>query len=174
VLKRRELENYLLEPSALATVLTTFMPGEATPVSAEEVETFMADAAERLRGNIVANRVARQVAPRRLMMDHQLRQYLADAGADAEQITSAVLERLATPQEIRELVERSWAEAQRDVTSREGAELLEIAPGQEILDQVFMHFAGRHYDKRRHGVALAKASTPPVEIRETLEAFLND
>jgi hypothetical protein len=55
-----------------------------------------------------------------------------------------------------------------------GKDLLRIAPGQEILDEVFMHFAGRHYDKRRHGAALAKAIPPPDEIREILEAFLSD
>jgi hypothetical protein len=174
VLKRRELENYLLESSALAAVLAPFVPAAASPVNAGSIDSYMAETAERLRGKIIANRVARQVAPGRPMMDHRLRQHLGDIAANAEQIIDAVLERLATPQEIRDRIARSWAEAHEDASSHQGKDLLRIAPGQEILDEVFMHFAGRHYDKRRHGAALAKAIPPPDEIREILEAFLSD
>jgi hypothetical protein len=154
-------------------VLTSLAP-EANPAKAHEVEAIMASAAERLRGKIIANRVARRIAPARLLMDHRLRQRLAETNASADQITTAVCERLMTPQEVQDQVSQSWAEAEHDITMRHGPDLLAIAPGEEILDEVFMGLTGRHYDKRRHGVALARAAPPPAEIRQILEAFLNN
>jgi hypothetical protein len=173
VLDRRELENYLLEPAAIAAVLASLAP-EADPAKAHEVEFIMASTAERLRGKIIANRVARRIAPARLLMDHRLRQCLAEASASEDQITSAVRERLMTPEEVQDQVSQAFAEAEHDVAMRHGLDLLAVAPGEEILDEVFMRLAGRHYDKRRHGVALARATPPPAEIRQVLEAFLND
>lgn len=172
VLERRELENYLLEPDAIATVLTSLAPG-ANPVKAHDVESIVASAAERLRGKIIANRVARRIAPARPLMDHRLRQCLAEANASADQITSAISERLMTPQQVQDQVNQSWAEAEHDVTMRHGPDLLAIAPGEEILDEVFMRLVGRHYNKRRHGAALARAVPPPAEVRRILETFLN-
>ena len=107
-------------------------------------------------------------------MDHRLRQELASAGADADAIAAAVLERLMTAQDVRDQVDRSWAEAQEDVAQLEGTSLLAAAPGEEILDAVFMHFTGRHYRKRDDGAAIAKAIPPPGEIQRVLEAFLAD
>jgi hypothetical protein len=107
-------------------------------------------------------------------MDHRLRQELAGSDADADAIAAAVLERLMTAQDVRDQINRSWAEAQEDVAQLEGTALLAAAPGEEILDAVFMHFAGRHYRKRDDGVAIAKATLPPGEILRALEAFMAD
>jgi hypothetical protein len=134
----------------------------------------MASTAERLRDKTIANRVARRIAPAQPLMDHRLRQRLAEAGANEDQITSAVRERLMTPQEVQDQVSNAFAEAKHDLAMRHGPELLAIAPGEEILDEVFMRLVGRHYDKRRHGMALARVTPPPAEIRQVLEAFLNN
>jgi hypothetical protein len=64
------------------------------------------------------------------------------------------------------------AEAQEDVAQLEGTALLAAAPGEEILDAVFMHFARRRYRKRDDGVAIAKVTLPPGEIQLALEAFM--
>ena len=173
VLKRRELENYLLEPDALVPVLAPLAPN-GTPITAEDVAAVIAQAANQLRRKIIVNRVARQIRPTRLLMDHRLRQELASADADADAIAAAVLERLMTAQDVRDQVDRSWAEAQEDAAQLEGTGLLAAAPGEEILDAVFMHFTGRHYRKRDDGVAIAKAIPPPGEIQRVLEAFLAD
>jgi hypothetical protein len=170
VLERRELENYLLEPAAIAAVLTSLSSGTDS-VRAEDVEPVMTDAAERLRSKIIANRVARKVVPPRPLMDHRLRQRLANSGANADQIADAVIERLVTAQEIEDQVNQAWAEADREVNGQHGTDLLAIAPGEEILDEVFMRLKGRHYDKRRHGIALARATPPPPEIQQILETF---
>ena len=107
-------------------------------------------------------------------MDHRLRRELAGSDADADGIAAAVLERLMTAQHVRDQIDRSWAEDQDDVAQLEGTALLAAAPGEEILDAVFMHFVGRHYRKRDDGVAIAKATVPPGEIRRVLEVFMAD
>jgi len=173
ILARRELENYLLDPAALATVLGALLPpGTEAPPSAD-VATVIDEAAWGLRQKIIVNRVCRQVGPARPLMDHAIRQDLASAGADADQVTTAVLERLITADDLRAQIAGAWAEAERDVASQEGAELLAIAPGEEILEAVFQRFAGRRYDKRRDGPAIAKAMNPPQEIKDLLTAFMS-
>jgi hypothetical protein len=79
--------------------------------------------------------------------------------------------RLMKDADVRSQITESWAEAEKDVAGRSGAELAAIAQGEEILDAVFMKFAGRHYRKRIDGPAIARASEPPAEIREKLNAF---
>lgn len=64
--------------------------------------------------------------------------------------------------------------AGQDVARHEGPELLAIAPGEEILSAVFQKFAGRRYDKRRDGPAIAKAMAPPEEIKNLLAEFMTD
>src|SRR5262249_34158018 len=128
---------------------------------------------EGLRQKIIVNRVARQIAPPRMLMDHRLRQELAGANAELGQVTSAVLERLMTADALREQIAAAWAIAEADVNSHQGTGLLEIAPGEEVLDAVFMRYAGRHYAKRADGPAIAKAMQPPAEIREVLDGFLD-
>ncbi len=85
-----------------------------------------------------------------------------------------MLERLITPVDLESQIAAAWAEAELDVASHTGAALLAIAPGEEILDGIFMRYAGRHYDKRTDGAAIAAAMKPPAEIRELLEAFMAD
>jgi hypothetical protein len=167
------LENYLLEPDALALALAPLAP-KGKLITAEDVAAVIAQAADRLRRRIIVNRVARQIRPAPLLMDHRLRQELASADADADTIAAAVLERLMTAQDIRNQIDRSWAEAQEDIAQLEGTGLLAATPGEEILDAAFMHFVGRHYRKRDDGVAIAKAMPPPGEIQRVLEAFLVD
>jgi len=173
VLGRRELENYLLDPAAVAAVFGSLVSDGATLPSAGDVAAAMSEAAEGLRRRVVINRVCRQVGPTRPLMEHALRRQLADAGAAQDGITTAVLERLMSPEELSAQIAAAWEAAESDVISQAGEDLLAIAPGEEILNAVFQRFAGRHYNKRRDGVAIAKAmSAPPDEIRGLLEAFM--
>jgi putative AbiEii toxin of type IV toxin-antitoxin system len=175
VLQRRELENYLLDPSAVATVLGPLAETKAAPPSAADVAAAMNQAAESLRTKIVVNRVCRQVHPARPLMEHSLRQRLAHNGADIETVTTAMLERLLTQDELRAQIKAAWEAAEADVASRSGDELLAIAPGEEILNAVFMRFARRGYKKREDGLAIAKAmAAPPEEIQTLLQAFMLD
>jgi len=175
VLQRRELENYLLDPPAVATVLGPLIEAGMAPPSAQDVAAAFNEAAESLRTKIVINRVCRQVHPARLLMDHSLRQDLARENADIETLTTAILERLMTQDELRSQIKAAWEAAEADVASRSGDELLAIAPGEEILNTVFLRFARRRYKKRDDGVAIAKAmAAPPAEIQALLETFMKD
>ena len=173
VLRRRELENYLLDPEALAAVLTRFV-NPATPVPPETISEALGTAAESLRRKIVINRVARRVAPRRMLMDHQTRRRLASEGVDQAAFAEAVAERLMPETELRQQIAAAWQEAEADVAERAGQALLEIAPGEEVLDILFRQYAGRGYDRREHGPMIAAAMKPPEELSDVLGKLWND
>jgi hypothetical protein len=174
LLARRELENYLLDPAAIASVLTSLDLQDNGPPTAAQVAAVMNQAADGLRRKIVVNRVCRQIGPSQPLMGHKLRQELASAGADREQIATKVIERMMTVNDLRAQIAKVWAEAEQDVASHQGAQLLAIAPGEEILDTIFRRFAGRPYDKRRDGPAIAQAAPPPTELGKVLGDFLAD
>jgi len=173
VLRRREIENYLLDPAAVAMVLGSVIPDGTSVPSVEDVAMAMTEAAEGLRRRIVVNRVCREVVPVRLLMDHKLRRQLADAGADKDEIAASVLERLVSPEELRARISAAWDAAESDVARQAEEDLLAVAPGEEILKAAFMRFANRGYSKRDDGVAIAKAmAAPPDEIKRLLEEFM--
>ena len=172
VLARRELENYLLDPETLAAVLGDQVRGGVPQPSTSEIEAGIIRAAESLRNTIIVNRVARQIAPARPLMDTELRHRLA--GASGDDIITAVLERLMTPAAVGDQVTRLWEEAADDVAGHVGVGLLVIAPGKEVLDSLYMQFIGRHYKERSDGMAIARAMHPPIEIGQLIRGFLSD
>lgn len=174
VLQRREIENYLLDPQAIADVVRQLVPPSTPAPDAQMVAHALRVAAENLRHKIVINRVARRIAPARQLMDNKLRKRLANDGVDRTKFTDAVIERLMTPTDLRAEVTAWWAEAEADVTNHVGEALLKIAPGQEVLDTLFLQYTGRHYDKRVHGPAIAAAMSPPAELTELLSTFMED
>ena len=46
------------------------------------------------------------------------------------------------------------------------------SPGEEILDALFLQYAGRHFDKRTDGAAIAAAMKPRAELAQLLKAFM--
>ncbi len=174
LLARRELENYLLDPAAIAAVLGSLEPHGKEPPTAKQIADVMTEAAEALRRKIVVNRVCRQIGPSQTLVGHKLRQELANAGADAQEITARVLDRMMTAEDLRAQIATVWAAAEQDVANHHGAGLLAIAPGQEILNTIFQRFAGRTYNKRRDGPGIAKTMSPPAEIGKVLNDFLAD
>jgi hypothetical protein len=174
VLQRREIENYLLDPDAIAEVLRPLVPPGTPEPDGPVIAEALQSAAEKLRQKIVINRVARRVVPALPLMDTTLRQRLADDGVDLNGFTDSVIERLMTPTDLRAQITAAWGEAEADVASHTGEALLEIAPGEEILDALFLQYAGRHYNKRVHGPAIAAAMSPPVELAELLGTFMAD
>jgi hypothetical protein len=142
------------------------------PQSVAEIEEAMLRAAESLRNTIIVNRVTRQIVPAQPLMDTRLRHELAGAGS--EEIITAVQGRLMTPAALREQITQLWEVASKDVTARTGADLLNIAPGKDILDMLFMQFIHRHYKERVDGVAIARAMSPPAEICRLIMGFLSN
>lgn len=107
-------------------------------------------------------------------MDNKLRQQLAQSGADLADFTDILVERLMTPQRLRAQITAAWAEAATDVASHTGQRLLDIAPGEEILNALFIQYTGIRYDKRVHGPAIAAATNPPAELADLLRIFMED
>jgi energy-coupling factor transporter ATP-binding protein EcfA2 len=172
VLRRREIENYLLDPTAIATVIRRICSeGAPTPDPAAIADALRAGA-DGLRRKIVVNRTAQRVAAPRQLMDTELRKRLADAGADMVEFTSAVAERLMSPAELTAQITTAWEEAETDVRGHTADELLEIAPGEELLDALFVQYTGRHYKKRVHGPMIAAAMNPPEELAELFRIFM--
>jgi hypothetical protein len=174
VLQRREIENYLLDQGAIAAVIRPLVPADTPAPDAQAIAGALNSVAENLRQKIVINRVARRIAPARLLMDAKLRQRLADDGVDLAEFTDVVIERLMTPADLKAQITAAWEEAEADVASHIGEALLEIAPGEEILDALFLQYTGRHYDKRVHGPTIAAAMSPPAELAGLLGTFMAD
>jgi hypothetical protein len=171
VLRRREIENYLLNPHAIAAVIGPLVPKGATAPDPVTIAAALRSAADKLRRMIVINRTAQRVTPPRQLMDTTLRKRLAEDGADLGEFLNAVTERLMTPAELTAQITTAWEEAEADVGKHTSDALLEIAPGEEILDTLFMQYTGRHYKKRVHGPEIAAAMSPPEELLELFSIF---
>lgn len=172
VLRRREIENYLLDPDAITAVIRPLVPkGTAAPDEAATAEALRS-AAEKLRRKIVINRTAQRVTPPRQLMDTTLRKRLAEDSVDLNEFTIGVTERLMTPAELTAQITTAWEEAEADVGKHTGDALLEIAPGEEILDTLFFQYASRRYNKRVHGPKIAAAMSPPEELTELFRTFM--
>ena len=79
-----------------------------------------------------------------------------------------------TPEELQSQVAQNWQADSADVMARPDVDLLEIAPGKDVLDILFMEFMGRHYKPEKDGIAIAKAMSPPDEIVRLVHDFLSD
>lgn len=172
VLQQREIENYLLNPDAIAEAIRPLIPAGTLAPDPLAIADALNSAAEKLRQKIVINRVARQIAPPRQLMDTKLRRQLAGDGVDLGQFTTIVLERLMRPADLTAQITTAWEQAEADVANHSGAGLLEIAPGEEILNALFLQYLGRKFDKRTDGATIAAAMGPPAELVERLKEFM--
>ena len=77
ILQRREIENYLLDPGAIAEAIRSLIPAGTLAPDPLAIAAALNSAAENLRQKIVINRVAQQIAPPRQLMDNKLRRQLA-------------------------------------------------------------------------------------------------
>ncbi|MEV6207207.1 AAA family ATPase [Kitasatospora sp. NPDC051914] len=171
VLQRRELENYLLDPESVAQLLAT-LPSVATAPEVEDVRAAILDAANDLRPVVIVNRVVRHLQPVRLM-DNKLRQNLAKRRVGPDEIKREVTRLIPDAAGVETDIDRWWAESKAQVDNLNSDEILRVAPGEEILDSVFMKFAKVHFKKRAHAPELAKMMQgPPEELRALLADFM--
>jgi predicted ATPase len=171
VLRRRELENYLLDPAAIAKVFLEREP--PVVVQQDRVLAALREAAEELKPIVVMKRVAWELEPI-LPVDHTLRDQLAHQRATLEQFQAAVLERLPSPDEYRRKIVDLWANAEAAVNDVWEERSLELAPGEDVLKRAWVAL-GTAYDKQVDGPAIAAAmSEPPQELKQLVEDFLNE
>jgi hypothetical protein len=173
VLTRRELENYLLIPEAIAALINEKMPSTITPsrvVNREEVQASLSEAADELQQLAIDLRIFRTTC-RPVFPRHE----------GLKPGTEGVLERSATEVErlIAELQERQVVASQLaadyklEVERRWATEKLHIVPGSTLLNRVFERF-GLRYKKERDGARMAsmlKESDINVELRELISSM---
>lgn len=177
VLRRRELENYLLDAGALACVFAQYTSSRAvtTPPAEQDVEAAITAAAEELRHTIIINRVAREFYSPIRLMDHRLRRDLVRKAVDEAAFTRSLLDRLPLESTIRSEIQSRWQQVAMDVEGYEPRDLVNVAPGEEILNAVFLRFLGRRFSKRNDGVAIARAMNgPPADLAAVVEDFLTE
>ena len=167
VLRRRELENYLLDPDAIARVFVA--RGQA--VSPAEVSTAIRQAADAQQGLVTLKRTAWEQASIRLV-DRMLVKKLARDGPDLTRLQAAIAGRLPSDGLNDRIAER-WASVETEITANWAERWQDWAPGEEVLDAVWQRFLGAGYSKRVDGLAIAREmSATPDELRTVLTRFL--
>jgi hypothetical protein len=105
VLRRRELENYLLGANAVAAAIVDRGFPQATLVDAEAVEETLREGADRLKPVVILKRIVGELVSRRLV-DRTLVADLVQQGVTLERFRAAVAERLPSEQLLDEITKR--------------------------------------------------------------------
>lgn len=161
LLERRELENYLLQPDAIAQVLD-----RATLAS---IVDALGPAADATRDTVLLKTVVARLKRIRTPDRKQVEE-LRKAGAGLEELVQMILD-ATTPVELEHHVREVWSEASAGLDRAWEERKLELAPGEEVLDAVWKAH-GRRYNKKRDGPRIAAAmEEPPTELDELLNAL---
>jgi len=178
VLRRRELENYLLDDlPALIRVLERQAAenpeSRQEPGGAGELETVLRQTAERLKDAVVLKRVVASLANIRLI-DRDDVANLVIEGPTLERLLAVVRGRLRSAEDVEREITEAWEEASEAVAEVWEDRWREIAPGAELLDAVWKAHGGS-FEKGRDGLMIAtETSEPPDEIREIVTRLLED
>jgi hypothetical protein len=107
-MNRREIENYLLDERAIATVLSRRTGGE--PIGAEVLSRALDDAVDNLKQGVILRTVCwrLQLDPIRLM-DHKGRAELSAKNAGIDDLLEFVQRRLRNPEDIEKSI-RNYVE----------------------------------------------------------------
>ncbi|MGE5586273.1 MAG: AAA family ATPase [Bacillota bacterium] len=175
VLKKRELENYLVCPGALAKFITLKSQAsggnpEASPPAEEAVRKAIVECAEELKQLAIDKRVARRfckppyLSYRRLFGDGKVDPItvrIANEIADVvERLKEAESKLASCYEEQAALVESEWS-----------LNPLAVVPGDELLQKVCSRF-GVQFNKRKDGKTLAALMSRDEidpEIREIIQ-----
>lgn len=172
VLARRELENYLLDPRAIAAVLSARRPAAALPI--EDIAAAIRTAAEGLRHRVVISRALENA--------ECLARLVPIATDERKAIFRALDPAAAVVQLARDKLDsrlRSLEQCVRDAFSREEIwvdqhwpdEWQAIVPGADVLARVFAPVGG--YSKEVDGPLMARAmDQPPSDVEAIVRAFL--
>jgi hypothetical protein len=174
VLQRRELENYLIEPAAICSVLAAHARGDAP--TQDEVAIASSALADDLKESVVLRTMCwklQGLAAR--IMDDETRGRLVRERAGLAELTISLSAKVTDLEAIKETLQSLWESTANDIASRWEAEKLSLAPGKELLDAIWNRFTGQGYDKRNDRLAIAREmGEPPSELRIVIERFLED
>lgn len=169
VLRRRELENYLLEPEAIAEALVRREVVDSGGADSMAVGKLLREGADQLLMAVVLKRVASEFVSRRLM-DRQLVADLIEQGPTLDRLQQAVAKRLPSGGLLDEIATR-WTAIESEFEAVWSERWRELAPGSDVLTYVWKSY-GRIYNKLHDGLAIAQAMQPPEELTHVLQGFL--
>ena len=173
VLERREIENYLLTPTGMFSLLErkASQSGTRPPnLSKDTVMEVMAHEVEQLKGLSVAKRVVSTVCNvprvnRARILDNWATEGLKESALDAITTLQNELDSVKA-----QLVDQI-AEAEAEVDSRWATSKLDMVPGSELLDKIFRAY-GFRYRKDRDSSELA-ILTPRSSIAHEISVLLD-
>jgi hypothetical protein len=169
VLRRRELENYLLDPHAVAAAMVERQLPSPALIDADAVGRALREGADRLKPVVILKRIVGELASRRLV-DRELVADLVQQGVTLERFRAAVAQRLPSEQLLDEIKQR-WAAAEKDLEDNWEEHWQELAPGSEVLAGLW-RADERTYDKLHDGLAIAKGMSAPAELTGVIRRFL--
>jgi predicted ATPase len=171
-LDRRELENYLISPPALAKFILAKSAGRSTPTEGE-ISQVINEICESLLPASIERRVLKKVCaplfPDRKAVIHR------EAGADFTESVTTELSKIsdavaALANDIPNLVQKAEAEVREEWAMRK----LHLAPGEEILTLLLQRY-GLRFNKRQDGVKIASLMTReeiPTELSILIRSLI--
>jgi AAA domain, putative AbiEii toxin, Type IV TA system len=169
VLRRRELENYLLDADAVAAALLDRRVLNTAPADPQVVAQVLREGADRLKPVVVLKRIAAEVASRRLV-DRKLVADLVQQGPTLEQFRETIRRRLPSEYALDEITQQ-WLTTEKDLEAAWEERWQDFAPGSDVLTHLWRAY-GRAYDKLSDGLAIARHTHPPTELVEVIRRFL--
>ncbi|MGW0539997.1 AAA family ATPase [Streptomyces griseoincarnatus] len=152
LLQRREMENYLLSPSALSRFITAKSNGACAP-TAEEIMSGIDEVCDALFSTAVERRILKRVCKpiipdRRSVMDRGEGDF--DEALQSE--LKVALERLSS---LADNLNQVREECVQEVRAEWEARKAEIVPGDELLDNLFQRY-GLRFSKRQDALRIAQ------------------
>ncbi|MEU7572882.1 AAA family ATPase [Micromonospora sp. NPDC049240] len=169
ILARRELENYLLDPAAIAKFIAKKTNGQSRP-TADEVGTALSEVAEELKATTVAKMIARKYCT---PLYFDMSEAKLDSPDDIASRTLSQLGRMsARLAELASSVESDVSKMEVEMSANWSERKLVSAPGTELLDGVAKRF-GCRYRKDRDGAIIA-SFMEPISIDSNLQRLLRE
>ncbi|MFB9440139.1 AAA family ATPase [Streptomyces showdoensis] len=172
LLQRRELENYLLNPSTLSRFIRVKSNGVSSPTP-EEVESAVSEVCDELLPSAIERRVLKRVC-RPVIPDRRPVINRGDQEFDTalqEQLKLALDKISELSSEVERIREECSAEVHADWAVRK----TEMVPGDELLDRVFQRF-GQRFNKRHDALRIAqemKRDEIPSEMAELVRGLVS-
>ncbi len=172
ILPRREIENYLLDPAAIASVLAKRRPNAAP--REQDVASAIRAAADRLRDRIVVSRVLENadclVRLQPVSTDERKGIFGAqDPEAAVLKLVQGKLDRRL--RSLEDCVSQAFESEKAWVAQRWPDQWEAIVPGADVLAAVFEPYGG--YSKDADGPLIARAiGKPPKDIKDVVHRFL--
>lgn len=170
VLDVREVENYfIVAPDVIAAALSEVATDGQ--VAGSEVAGELEAMAPSFKPVVIVRRVVGRLAAIHALTWQQM-SALSDS-PDLGTLRSYVERNLDDARTALRELDETWTAETDCVTERWGADWMDLAPGGELLGQLWASHGAR-YDKRRDGARIAAAMDPPASLGERVRAFLAD